>query len=218
MPITDDKLAALAALGARLWLASWTIHNANHFAREFDGLKVAATGLLGLARHHHERAFISTCCGRLDRVAVKAGMASPIFHAIQLCSASRPASGWKISAATKARRAIPRAPGRDDVDFLHRSVGLGRGRDFCSLADAGFTCARMAGGSRGRRAHGRAWSATPSSTRANIFEALLEGWKQGLRNCWWIIDYNGRSLDAVVREGLWERYEQLFKNFRLGRW
>ena len=47
----------------------------------------------------------------------------------------------------------------------------------------------------------------------NIFEAMLEGWKQGLRNCWWIIDYNRQSLDAVVREGLWERYEQLFKNF-----
>jgi pyruvate dehydrogenase E1 component len=47
----------------------------------------------------------------------------------------------------------------------------------------------------------------------NIFEAMLEGWKQGLRNCWWVIDYNRQSLDAVVREGLWERYEQLFKNF-----
>ena len=47
----------------------------------------------------------------------------------------------------------------------------------------------------------------------NVFEAVLEGWKQGLRNCWWIIDYNRQSLDAVVREGLWERYEQLFKNF-----
>jgi len=47
----------------------------------------------------------------------------------------------------------------------------------------------------------------------NIFEAMLEGWKQGLRNCWWVIDYNRQSLDAVVREGLWERYEHLFKNF-----
>ena len=47
----------------------------------------------------------------------------------------------------------------------------------------------------------------------NIFEALLEGWKQGLRNCWWIVDYNRQSLDAVVREGLWERYENLFRNF-----
>ena len=47
----------------------------------------------------------------------------------------------------------------------------------------------------------------------NIFEALFEGWKQGLRNCWWIVDYNRQSLDAVVREGLWARYEQLFNNF-----
>jgi hypothetical protein len=47
----------------------------------------------------------------------------------------------------------------------------------------------------------------------NIFESILEGWKQGLRNCWWIVDYNRQSLDAVVREGLWERYEQMFRNF-----
>jgi len=38
---------------------------------------------------------------------------------------------------------------------------------------------------------------------------MLEGWKQGLRNCWWVIDYNRQSLDAVVREGLWERYEPI---------
>ena len=30
----------------------------------------------------------------------------------------------------------------------------------------------------------------------NIFEALLEGWKHGLRNTWWVIDYNRQSLDA----------------------
>ena len=42
---------------------------------------------------------------------------------------------------------------------------------------------------------------------------MLEGWKHGLRNCWWVIDYNRQSLDAVIREGLWERYETMFKNF-----
>ena len=47
----------------------------------------------------------------------------------------------------------------------------------------------------------------------NIFEAMLEGWKQGLRNCWWVVDYNRQSLDAVIREGLWSRYEALFKAF-----
>ena len=47
----------------------------------------------------------------------------------------------------------------------------------------------------------------------NIFEAILEGWKHGLRNCWWIVDYNRQSLDAVVREGLWQRFETLFRDF-----
>jgi pyruvate dehydrogenase E1 component len=47
----------------------------------------------------------------------------------------------------------------------------------------------------------------------NIFEALLEGWKHGLRNTWWIVDYNRQSLDAVVREGLWEKFETMFRNF-----
>ena len=51
----------------------------------------------------------------------------------------------------------------------------------------------------------------------NIFEAMLEGWKQGLRNCWWIIDYNRQSLDAVIREGLWARYEAAVQGVRLGR-
>jgi pyruvate dehydrogenase E1 component len=47
----------------------------------------------------------------------------------------------------------------------------------------------------------------------NIFEALLEGWKHGVRNTWWVVDYNRQSLDAVVREGLWERFEAMFRNF-----
>src|SRR5262249_60203498 len=47
----------------------------------------------------------------------------------------------------------------------------------------------------------------------NIVEGLLEGWKQGVRECWWIIDYSRQSLGAVVREGLWARHEQLFNNF-----
>ncbi|MGE3876772.1 MAG: transketolase, partial [Parvibaculaceae bacterium] len=47
----------------------------------------------------------------------------------------------------------------------------------------------------------------------NIFEALLEGWKHGVRNTWWVVDYNRQSLDAVVREGLWARFESIFRNF-----
>src|SRR5207248_1166144 len=31
--------------------------------------------------------------------------------------------------------------------------------------------------------------------------------------CWWVIDYNRQSLDAVIREGLWARFEALFRDF-----
>jgi len=47
----------------------------------------------------------------------------------------------------------------------------------------------------------------------NIYEALIEGWKHGIRNTWWIVDYNRQSLDAVIREGLWEKFETMFRNF-----
>jgi pyruvate dehydrogenase E1 component len=47
----------------------------------------------------------------------------------------------------------------------------------------------------------------------NIYETLQEGWKNDLRNCWWIIDYNRQSLDGVVREGLFKRIEKIFDTF-----
>src|SRR5690606_12824169 len=40
-----------------------------------------------------------------------------------------------------------------------------------------------------------------------------EGWKHDLRNCWWVIDYNRQSLDGVVREGLYDRIETVFRAF-----
>lgn len=47
----------------------------------------------------------------------------------------------------------------------------------------------------------------------NIYEALLEVWKHGVRNLWWVVDYDRQSLDAVIREGLWARFEDMFRGF-----
>ncbi len=44
-----------------------------------------------------------------------------------------------------------------------------------------------------------------------MFEALYEGWKHGLRNVWWIVDYNRQSLDAVVSDRLFAQIESLFQ-------
>jgi pyruvate dehydrogenase E1 component len=47
----------------------------------------------------------------------------------------------------------------------------------------------------------------------NIYETLQEGWKNDLRNTWWIIDYNRQSLDGIVHEGLFRRVEKIFEAF-----
>src|SRR4029077_18955774 len=46
----------------------------------------------------------------------------------------------------------------------------------------------------------------------NVHEALLEYWKHGLENCWWIIDYNRQSLDSVVSDRLFMKMAALFEN------
>ena len=52
--------------------------------------------------------------------------------------------------------------------------------------------------------------ATPNSTRAISTRRLLEGWKHDVRNVWWIVDYNRQSLDSVVQDRLFGRFEGLF--------
>ena len=105
-----DDLEILRELEKKvLWLASWTIHNANHLRANSDGLKVGG--------HQASSASLATIMTALyfdvlkpaDRVAVKPH-ASPIFHAIQYLLGKQTREGWKTSAATRARRAILPAP------------------------------------------------------------------------------------------------------------
>ncbi len=195
-----------------LWLASWTIHNANHLRENTDGLKVGG--------HQASSASLATIMTALyfdvlraqDRVAVKPH-ASPIFHAIQYLLGKQTRARLQAFRGYKGAQSYPsRTKDADDVDFSTGSVGLGVAQTLFSSLTQDYVRAHGWGLSRpeGRMV---ALVGDAELDEGNIFEALLEGWKQGLRNCWWIIDYNRQSLDAVVREGLWERYEQLFKNF-----
>ncbi len=208
-----DKIAALRELEKKiLWLASWTIHNANHLRENSDGLKVGG--------HQASSASLATIMTALyldvlrpqDRVAVKPH-ASPIFHAIQYLLGKQTQRRLEDFRGYKGAQSYPsRTKDADDVDFSTGSVGLGVAQTLFSSLVQDYVRAHGWGLSRpeGRMV---ALVGDAELDEGNIFEALLEGWKQGLRNCWWIIDYNRQSLDAVVREGLWERYEQLFKNF-----
>ena len=209
----SDDIRALRELEKKvLWLASWMIHNANHLRENSDGLKVGG--------HQASSASLATIMTALyfnvlrpqDRVAVKPH-ASPIFHAIQYLLGKQTRKRLQDFRGYKGAQSYPsRTKDTDDVDFSTGSVGLGVAQTlFASLVQDYV----RAHGWGTNRPEGRmvALIGDAELDEGNIFEALLDGWKQGLRNCWWIIDYNRQSLDAVVREGLWERYEQLFKNF-----
>src|SRR6266704_1139349 len=211
--ISADDLAILRELERKvLWLASWTIHHANHVRDNIDGLKVGG--------HQASSASLATIMTALyfhslrpqDRVAVKPH-ASPNYHAIQYLFGRQTRERLEGFRGYKGAQSYPsRTKDVDDVDFSTGSVGLGVAQTLFSSLAQDYV-----------RAHGWATHAPEGRMIAlvgdaeldegNIFEAILEGWKQGLRNCWWIIDYNRQSLDAVIREGLWARYEKLFAAF-----
>jgi pyruvate dehydrogenase E1 component len=195
-----------------LWLASWTIHNANQLRESVDGLKVGG--------HQASSASLATIMTALyfsvlrphDRVAVKPH-ASPIYHAIEYLLGRQTREKLEAFRAYKGAQSYPsRTKDGDDVDFSTGSVGLGVAQTlFASLVQDYV----RAHGWGLERPEGRmiALVGDAELDEGNVFEAILEGWKQGVRNCWWIIDYNRQSLDAVLREGLWARFEALFAAF-----
>jgi pyruvate dehydrogenase E1 component len=208
-----DGLAILGELEKKvLWLASWTIHHANHLRENVDGVKVGG--------HQASSASLATIMTALyfralrpqDRVAVKPH-ASPIYHAIQYLLGRQSRQKLEDFRGYKGAQSYPsRSKDADDVDFSTGSVGLGVAQTLFSSLVQDYVRAHGWGL---QRPEGRmiALVGDAELDEGNIFEAILEGWKQGLRNCWWIIDYNRQSLDAVIREGLWARYEALFKAF-----
>ena len=127
-------------------------------------------------------------------------------------SATRRSTSSRIFAAFGGAQSYPsRTKDIDDVDFSTGSVGLGvAATAFASLVQDYL--------------HAKDWASPPAEGRmialvgdaeldeGNIYEALLEGAKHGLRNTWWIIDYNRQSLDGVAREGLGERFAAIFRS------
>ncbi|WP_333823897.1 transketolase [Pinisolibacter sp.] len=211
--VEADDLRFLAALERKvLWLASWTIHNANHLRPNTDGLKVGG--------HQASCASIATIMTALyfsalrpeDRVAVKPH-AGPVFHAIQYLFGRQTRDKLERFRGFGGAQSYPsRTKDVDDVDFSTGSVGLGVAQTlFASLVQDYLGAKDWAK----KRPEGRmiALVGDAEMDEGNIFEALVEGWKNGLRNTWWVVDYNRQSLDAVIREGLWERLEGIFRTF-----
>jgi len=123
--MTDPTIPLLAELERRvLWLAAWTIHNANH-VRPPDAVKVGG--------HQASSASLATIMTALyfaalrpqDRVAVKPH-ASPVYHAIQYLAGNQTREKLEAFRAFKGAQSYPsRTKDTDDVDFSTGSVGLG---------------------------------------------------------------------------------------------
>ncbi|MBY0509251.1 MAG: transketolase [Rhodospirillaceae bacterium] len=211
--IPDNDMVCLRALEKKvLWLASWMIHNANHLRDTGDGVKVGGHQASSASLAAIMTALYFHVLRPQDRVAVKPH-ASPNYHAIQYLLGRQTREKLENFRGYGGAQSYPsRTKDTDDVDFSTGSVGLGVSQTLFSSLVQDYV-----------RAHG--WNDSAPKGRmialigdaeldeGNIFESILEGWKQGLKNCWWVIDYNRQSLDAVVREGLWARYEALFRDF-----
>ncbi len=207
----QDRLAMLEAIERKLlWLASWTIHNANHLRPSRDKLKVGG--------HQASCASCATLLTALffdvmrpgDRIAVKPH-ASPIYHAAMYLLGRQTRERLERFRALGGAQSYPsRTKDATGVDFSTGSVGLGAAMTlFASLAQ---DLVRARGLVPKESPEGRMIAIVGDAEldEGNIYEALLEGWKYDVRNLWWVIDYNRQSLDRVVPEKLFAKIEQFF--------
>lgn len=211
--MTPGDLKHLKTIEQRLlWLACWTIHNANHLRDNPDGLKVGGHQASCASMVSIMAALYFTTLRPQDRVAVKPH-ASPLFHAMQYLMGNQTREKLENFRGFGGAQSYPsRTKDVDDVDFSTGSVGLGVAITAFASIVQDYIAAKSWGGER-RLGRMVALVGDAELDEGNIYECLQEGWKHDLRNCWWIIDYNRQSLDGVVREGLWKRIEAIFSAF-----
>ncbi|MEL6960361.1 MAG: 1-deoxy-D-xylulose-5-phosphate synthase N-terminal domain-containing protein [Pseudomonadota bacterium] len=195
-----------------LWLSHWMIHHANHIRPKADGIKVGGHQASSASMVSIMTALYFSALRPEDRVAVKPH-ASPIFHAMQYLMGNQSREKMENFRGYGGVQSYPsRTKDIDDVDFSTGSVGLGVAiTSFSSIVQDYITAKHWgADAPMGRMV---ALVGDAELDEGNIYEALQEGWKNDLRNTWWIIDYNRQSLDGIVREGLFERIEKIFDAF-----
>lgn len=204
-----DLLANLSALERRaLWLATWTIHHANHVRPSRDGLKVGGHQASCASAVTILTALFGHALRPQDRIAVKPH-AAPVFHALMYLLDQQQRAALENFRALGGAQSYPsRTKDAAPVDFSTGSVGLGVGVTlFASLAQDILAAQDRLGDAPGRMV---AVLGDAELDEGNVFEALLEGWKHDVRNLWWVIDYNRQSLDGVVSDRLFQKIQAFF--------
>ena len=196
-----------------LWTAMWMVHNANHLRDDSEeDLKVGGHQASSASMVAMLVALYFRVLRPQDRVAVKPH-AAPVFHAMQYLMGNQSLENLKNFRGFGGAQSYPsRTKDAADVDFSTGSVGLGVGiTAFASIIQDFISGKNWQGSAEiGRMV---ALIGDAELDEGNIFECLQEGWKHGLRNVWWVVDYNRQSLDGIVQEGLWERIEAVFEAF-----
>ncbi len=194
-----------------LWLACWMIDQANR-RDKVDGVKVGGHQASSASMVSILTALYFSVLRPEDRIAAKPH-ASPVFHAIQYLMGNQTREKLENFRGYGGAQSYPsRTKDVDDVDFSTGSVGLGVAiTAFSSIIQDYIRTRKWAAD----RLEGRmiALVGDAELDEGNVYECLQEGWKHDLRNTWWVIDYNRQSLDGVVREGLYDRIETVFKAF-----
>jgi pyruvate dehydrogenase E1 component len=205
------RLAMLETLQRKiLWLSSWMIHNANHLRDNGDGLKVGGHQASSASCASIMTALYLHALRPEDRVAVKPH-ASPVFHAIQYLLGNQTLEKLQQFRSFGGAQSYPsRTKDTDDVDFSTVSVGLGVAMTAFASLIQDYVRAKGLGQDwpEGRMV---AVVGDAELDEGNVYECLLECWKHDLRNCWWVIDYNRQSLDAVVSDRLFNKVAGLFE-------
>ncbi|MGC9269242.1 1-deoxy-D-xylulose-5-phosphate synthase N-terminal domain-containing protein [Acidiphilium sp.] len=195
-----------------LWLSSWMIHNANHLRPNRDGLKVGG--------HQASCASVVSIMTALyfhilrpqDRVAVKPH-AGPVLHAINYLFGRQTVDKMAGLRQVGGAQAYPsRTKDGGEIDFSTGSVGLGVAiTSFAGLIQDYLRAHDMVSPERPVSRH-VAIAGDAELDEGNIYEALLEGWKHDVRDVWWVVDYNRQSLDSVMPDRLFGRFEGLFRD------
>ncbi|MFZ5717941.1 MAG: transketolase [Pseudomonadota bacterium] len=207
----DTRLAALRRIDERLrWLATWTIHNANHNRESRDGLKVGGHQASCASMTAIMTALYFHALRPEDRVAVKPH-ASPVFHAAQHLMGRQSRDQLERFRSFGGAQSYPsRTKDKDDVDFSTGSVGLGVAiTAFASLAQDYLEGHGLLDPARKGRFVATLGDA--ELDEGNIYECLIEAYKHDIRNCWWIVDYNRQSLDATTADRMFDRFDDIFE-------
>jgi len=205
-------IATLQSLEKKiLWLATWMIHQANTTRSKADGVKVGGHQASCASLVSVMTALFLHTLRAEDRIAVKPH-AGPVFHAIQYLLGNQTLDRMKNFRGFGGVQPYPsKTKDKADVDFSTGSVGLGVAETlFASMVQEYIHSHELVDPKETPKGRMIGLLGDAELDEGNIFEALLEGWKHEVRNCWWIVDYNRQSLDGVVNDRLFNRITGFF--------